>query len=103
MPDLTLAQSVLDPKLWFYIALLFTFIFVGAIIIFAIRRSLFTHNDAPNPTGGGLLEHLDHMHKSGKITKEEYDTTRASIIDKAAQRLREQDQSEPNDSEPHTN
>ncbi len=96
-----LAQSLLDPKLWFSIALLFTFIFVGAIIILAIRRSLFTHNDPANPTGGGLLEHLDHMHKSGKITKEEYDATRQSIIDKAAQRLREQDHPKPDQPEHH--
>ena len=98
-----LAQPVLDPKLWFYIALLFTFIFVGAIAIFAIRRSFFSHNDPTNPTGGGLLEHLDHMHESGQITKDEYDATRQSIIDKAAQRLREQDHPESNDSEHHTN
>jgi uncharacterized membrane protein len=89
---LTLAQTVLDPKLWFFIGLLFLFIFVGAITIFAIRRSFLSDEVTTNPAGGGLLEHLDEMHKTGKITKEEYDATRASIIEKASQQMRQEAQ-----------
>jgi len=87
--SLTLAQS-LDPKIWMYSGLLLLVLGLGAVIIFALRRKLFAndHLDS-NATGGGLMEHLDGMLKSGKITKEEYDLTRKSIIAKAVERMNE--------------
>ncbi len=91
---LTLAQSVLDPKIWFYFALLLIMVAAGAIIIFALRRNLFQNNDT-NPHGGGLLEHLDEMKRTGQITKEEFDATRRTIIEKAAQRMRDENEQEP--------
>lgn len=87
---LTLAAQSLDPKIWFYFALLLATIAAGAIIIFALRKSLFTDTDlSVNAPGGGLLEHLDEMKRTGQITQEEYNATRQSIIDKAADRMRE--------------
>ena len=87
--SLTLAQS-LDPKIWMYSGLLLLVLGLGAIVIFALRRKLFSNNSLDsNPTGGGLMEHLDGMLKSGKITKEEYDQTRKAIIAKAVERMNE--------------
>lgn len=87
---LTLAAQSLDPKIWFYFALLLVTIAAGAIIIYALRRSLFTKDDlSANAPGGGLLEHLDEMKRTGQITPEEYNATRQSIIDKAALKMRE--------------
>ncbi|MGV6814972.1 MAG: hypothetical protein ACWA5W_08195 [Phycisphaerales bacterium] len=83
---LTLAQSI-DPKIWFYFALLLAMVLLGAIIIFTIRRNLFSNDRSVNPAGGGLLEHLDEMKRSGKITQEEYNTTRATIIQNAKNRI----------------
>jgi len=88
---LTLAQTV-DPKVFMYAGLLLGFLLVGAIVIFAVRRSYYADEVTTNPAGGGLLEHLDEMHKTGKITKEEYDATRASIIEKASQQMRQEAQ-----------
>jgi len=84
----TLAQTV-DPKVFMYAGLLLGFLLVGAIVIFAVRRSYYADELPVDPAGGGLLEHLDEMHKTGKITKEEYDATRASIIEKASQQMRQ--------------
>ena len=92
---LTLAQTV-DPKVFMYAGLLLGFLLVGAIVIFAVRRNYYADDLPVDPAGGGLLEHLDEMHKSGKITKEEYDATRASIIEKASQQMRQDAQHEDN-------
>jgi len=88
--SITLAAQPLDPKIWFYFALLLATIAAGAIIIFALRRSLINNSDlSANAPGGGLLEHLDEMKRTGQITPEEYNATRQSIMDKAADRMRE--------------
>lgn len=93
---LTIAQSGIDPKLWLYFLLLLAVLFVGAIVIFAIRRAMFTHENSDlGSAGGGLLEHLDEMKRTGQITNEEYKTTRQSIIKNASQRLRDEDSTEP--------
>jgi len=81
-----LAQSI-DPKIWFYFALLLGAIVFGAIVIFTLRRNLFSNDQSVNAPGGGLLEHLDEMKRSGQITQSEYDSTRASIIDAAKNRF----------------
>ena len=87
--SLTLAQS-LDPKFWMYSGLLLLVLGLGAIVIFALRRKLFSNDSLDsNAAGGGLMEHLDGMLKSGKITKEEYDQTRQAIIAKAVERMNE--------------
>jgi hypothetical protein len=83
-----LAQSI-DPKIWLYFALLLGAIVFGGIIIFTLRRNLFSNNQSVNAPGGGLLEHLDEMKRSGQITQSEYDSTRASIIDTAKNRFAE--------------
>jgi len=83
-----LVQSVVDPKIWFYFILLLAMIFVGAIAIFAIRRSLFSNDEfTANQPGGGLMEHLDEMRRAGQITNEEYEITRKSIIDSAVRQM----------------
>jgi uncharacterized membrane protein len=88
MPNIALAQSSIDPKIWLYFALLLVVLFIGAIIIFALRRKLFSQDDhSASSAGGGLMEHLDNMLKSGEITKEEYDITRRTIINKAVEQM----------------
>ncbi len=88
-PTLTFAQSI-DPKIWLYFALLLAMIFVGAIAIFTLRKNLFSRdNDIVNAPGGGLLEHLDEMKRTGQITKEEYDATRSTIIKNASRQLQD--------------
>lgn len=86
---LTLAQSI-DPKIWLYFAILLGAVLVGAIIIFALRKSLMSNDDhSVNAPGGGLLEHLDDMKRAGQITKEEYDATRSTIIENASRQLQD--------------
>ncbi len=89
---LTLAQSI-DPKIWLYFALLLGAVLVGGMIIFTLRRNLFARGQDVNPAGGGLLEHLDEMKRSGKITQAEYDSTRLTIINSAKAKF-EQDKHE---------
>lgn len=97
MHPLPLAQT-LDPKIWFYFILLLAMIFVGAIAIFALRRNLFSNEDlTSNQTGGGLMEHLDEMRRTGQITIEEYDQTRKSIISKAVEQMDQEAQDQSND------
>ncbi len=93
----TLAQSSPDPKFWLYFALLLLVLIVGGLFIFALRRKLFAHDDHDtHRAGGGLLEHLDELKRSGKMSKEEYDITRQTIIERASRELKENN--EPTDS-----
>ncbi|MBL4879692.1 MAG: hypothetical protein JKX82_00075 [Oleispira sp.] len=87
---LTLAAQSIDPKIWLYFALLLGAILIGAIAIFTLRKNLFSNDQqAVNAPGGGLLEHLDEMKRTGQITKEEYEATRATIIENASRQLHE--------------
>lgn len=98
MHPLTLAQSAIDPKVWLYFALLLVVLFIGAIFIFALRRKLFSDDDlTSSTTGGGLMEHLDTMLKEGEITKEEYEITRRTIIDKAVENMNKAAQDRANE------
>jgi hypothetical protein len=99
MPALTLAQSRIDPAIWLYLGLLILLAIFGGLLIFALRAKLFSHDDLnASSTGGGLMEHLDSMLKAGEITKDEYDQTRRSIIDKAVKR-QDQTRRDPPDNE----
>ena len=93
----TLAQSI-DPKAWLYFGLLLAMVFAGAMVIFALRKSLLTNDTLSSQApGGGLLEHLDEMRRTGQITKEEYDATRRTIIDRAAEQMNAQSDNKPID------
>ena len=85
-----LAQAPIDPKLWMALILLVVLAFLGGGLIMATKRKLIDRTDPSHSAGGGLLEHLDEMKQSGKITKEEYEQTRSSIINKAASKMREE-------------
>jgi len=90
----TLAQSpAVDNDYWFAIGLLFVVLIVGALILYSVRRRLFASSDSVSSApGGGLLEHLDEMKRTGQITKEEYDQTRRTIIEKASRQMRKDEQ-----------
>lgn len=84
-----LAQSTLDPKIWIYFLLLIILVAIGAIAIFTLRRKLFSQDEPDSmSTGGGLMEHLDQMRKSGAISEQEYQVTRRTIIDKAVEEMK---------------
>ena len=94
MYNFTLAQSQIDPKIWLYIIFLILLVLLGGGLIYLAKRKFLNNDEQAHSTGGGLLEHLDAMKRTGKITKEEYDITRQTIIDKAAAKMHES-QSEP--------
>jgi hypothetical protein len=97
----SLAQSVLDPKIWLYFLLLIVVLTIGAIVIFSIRRKLFARDETDTiGSGGGLMDQLDEMRKSGKITQEEYDQTRKAIIQKAVERMNDKANQQDKDANP---
>lgn len=83
-----LAQSTIDPKVWVYFLVLIILVAIGAVVIFTLRQKLFSQDELDSmSTGGGLMEHLDQMRKSGTISEEEYQVTRRTIIDKAVEQM----------------
>lgn len=88
LPMLTLAQAA-DPKYWIYILFLILLVLLGGGLIMAAKKRLLWRDDQNQQVGGGLMEHLDEMKRTGKITEQEYESTRRSIIEKAAANLRE--------------
>ncbi len=91
-----LAQTAtVDPDYWLAIALLFVALILGAVILYSVRRRMMSSEDSrSNSPGGGLLEHLDEMKRTGQITKEEFDQTRRAIIEKASRQMKDD---EPDD------
>tara|TARA_R110002072_G_scaffold150953_5_gene299892 strand:+ start:20582 stop:20944 length:363 start_codon:yes stop_codon:yes gene_type:complete len=86
-----LAQgAAADPDYWLAIALLFVVLILGAVILYSVRRRMMSSEDSrSNSPGGGLLEHLDEMKRTGQITKEEFDQTRRAIIEKASRQMKD--------------
>lgn len=89
MHNLILAQSQIDPKIWLYIIFLILLVLLGGGLIYLAKRKFLYNDDQSHTAGGGLLEHLDEMKRTGKITKEEYEITRRTIIENASANLKE--------------
>lgn len=94
MNTLTIAQSLVDSRIWIYIIFLILLVLLGGGLIYLAKRKLLNPDEQTHTSGGGLLEHLDEMKRTGKITKEEYEITRRTIIENASANLKES-QNEP--------
>lgn len=75
-------QSGLDARAFFYILLLIILAIVGGMVIFAVKRRLFDKSHEQDHSAATLMESLEQMRRSGEISKEEYEQTRRTIIEK---------------------
>lgn len=55
---------------------------VGALGIFALRRSMFSDQTA-QPDNAGLMEQMRRMVERGEMTQAEYEQARRAIVEKA--------------------
>lgn len=85
--SLTLAQSSLDPKAFVYFGILIVLAIAGGMLIFAAKRRLFKDDDNQTHSSAGLMATLDQMRRDGKISQEEYDQTRRTIVGKTIEQL----------------
>lgn len=83
----TLAQTGLDLRAFVYLGLLLIIAVVGGILIFAAKRRVLSDKDDESDSGAGLMATLDRMLKNGEISREEYDLTRRTIIEKTLEKL----------------
>lgn len=67
-------------KLWVWIVILLVVVFVGAIAIFWLRRSLLSPGNDTTPNPGSLLDHLRELHEQGEMSDEEFKAARAKLL-----------------------
>lgn len=79
-----LAQIHVDPSFWIWLIALIILVLIGGGIIFAVRRRLFMEDTSPDFQSGGMLEQIRALRDQGKITDEEYEETRRSLIEKVS-------------------
>ena len=89
MPTLanTPAAAIL---LW--VVILIAVVLLGAIGIFALRRSMFS-DPSRKADDAGLMEEMRRMVQRGEMTQDEYDQARRAIIEKAKARTQKSDPS----------
>lgn len=87
----TLANTpVTSILLW--VVILIAVLLVGAIGIFALRRSMFS-DQTHKADNAGLMEQMRRMVERGEMTQAEFDQARRAIIDKAKAGPRKSDPS----------
>jgi uncharacterized membrane protein len=57
-------------------------VLVGALGVFALRRSMFSDH-SPHTDHAGLMEQMRRMVDRGEMTQDEYDQARRTIVEKA--------------------
>lgn len=77
----TLANSPVTSVL-FWAGVLIVLVLVGAIVIFAMRRSVLGDRGA-GPDNSGMMEQMRRMVEKGEMTQEEYDRARRAIVQRA--------------------
>lgn len=78
---LTLANSpVTSVLLW--VGVLMVLVLVGAVAIFAFRRSVLADRGA-GADNAGMLEQMRRMVEKGEMTQEEFDQARRAIVQRA--------------------
>jgi uncharacterized membrane protein len=80
MATLLLGQSGSISSMLIWIIILIVIVFVGALVIFNLRRRMLLNDENTNMGSSGLLDHLYQMHKSGQIDDEEFAKARNAII-----------------------
>jgi len=64
----------------FWILALIVTVFVGGLILLAIRRRMLIHDESISVGSSGLLDHLHQMHKDGEINDDEFAHARKAIL-----------------------
>ncbi len=80
MANLLLGQSGSVSSVMLWVAVLLFVVFIGAVVIFKLRRQMLERDDANSVGSSGLLDHLHQMQKSGQIDAEEFAKARSAIL-----------------------
>ncbi len=74
-----LAESSIGSML-FWVVLLIAVVIVGGVLAMTVRQKMLELDDSSSVGASGLLDHLHELHRSGKMSDEEFASARTAIL-----------------------
>jgi flagellar biosynthesis/type III secretory pathway M-ring protein FliF/YscJ len=82
----TLAQQTqVDPSFWIWLGILVIIVVAAGIVLLVIRRRMFSDSASADMQAGGIMEQMRLLRDQGKLTEQEYQDARRSLIEKVSE------------------
>ncbi len=94
LPAVVLLANTPIGSVLLWVGVLIVFVLLGALVIFALRRSVLGERPGSGDDAG-MLEQMRRMVERGEMSQDEYDRTRRAIVEKAQGRATRHPPSDP--------